>query len=335
MAELKTNYLGLNLKSPIVASASPLTENISNVKALEDAGVGAIVFHSLFEEQIDMESTDLHFALSQGEESFAEAASYFPDTMDYRLGPEAYIEQIAKAKEAVSIPIIGSLNGVSSGGWIEYAKKIQDAGADALELNIYYIPTDPSKSGADVEDQYVNILQEVKKAVSIPVAVKVGPQFSAPAAMAKRLDDAGADALVLFNRFYQPEFDLEALEVVSNLTLSSPSELLLRLRWVAILFGQIKADMAITGGVHTASDVLKSMMAGAKVAMMTSAILKNGIGYVKTVEKELLDWMEEKEYESIEQMQGSMSQRSIGQAAAFERANYLKVLNSYAGQVEL
>jgi dihydroorotate dehydrogenase (fumarate) len=328
--DLTTNYLGLTLRNPLVVSASPLAEEIGNIRRMEEAGAGAVVLHSLFEEQIAVESYELDRYLSYGAESYAESLSYFPDLTGYNLGPEGYLEHIAKAKAAVGIPIIASLNGSSPGGWTRYAKKIEEAGADALELNIYTISADPEVSAAEVEQTYCDLVSQVKEGVSIPVAVKLPPYFSAMAHLARRLEEAGASGLVMFNRFYQPDFDLEAMEVVPSLHLSTPNELLTRLHWVAILYGRIKADMAITGGIHTAQDVLKAMMAGAQVAMMTSALLKRGIEYLATVLAELAAWMEEHEYESIRQMQGSMSQRSVAHPNAFLRANYLKVLSSYA-----
>jgi dihydroorotate dehydrogenase (fumarate) len=252
--------------------------------------------------------------------------------LGYNRGPESYLKHIRKAKEAVRIPVIASLNGTSVGGWLKYAEEMEQAGADALELNIYYIPVDPEFTGEQVERNYCDLVREVKSAVHIPVAVKLGPYFSAPANMAKRLEAAGADGLVLFNRFYQPDFDLEALEVVPNLILSNQYELLLRLHWIAVLYGNIKPDMALTGGVHTATDVVKAMMAGAKVAMMTSALLKKGISYLDTMLTELLIWLGDHEYDSIRQMQGSMSRNAVPQPQAFERANYMKVLSSYAMQ---
>jgi dihydroorotate dehydrogenase (fumarate) len=330
MIDLSTSYLGLQLKNPLVVSPSPLSEDVGNIRRMEDAGASAVVLHSLFEEQLLVESQDLDRFLSTGTESFAEALSYFPDRGQYKIGPEEYLELIRKAKAAVKIPIIGSLNGVSTGGWITFAKKIQDAGADALELNVFYVATDPELSGAQVEQMYCDLVRDMRASVKIPVAVKLGPYFSSMASLAQRLEKAGANGLVLFNRFYQPDFDLEKLEVTPNLVLSSSLELRLRLTWVGILFDRIKADMAITGGVHTATDVVKSMMAGAKVAMMTSAILKNGIEYLKGVLTGLHGWMTEKEYASIKQMQGSMSQKKVAQPAAFVRANYMKVLRSYA-----
>ena len=330
MIDLTTSYLGLTLQNPLVASASPLSEDLDNIRRLEDAGAAAVVLHSLFEEQITLESHHLDQYLSHGAESFAESLTYFPDMTDYNLGPDGYLEHIRRAKAAVDIPIIGSLNGVSTGGWIEYARKIQEAGADALELNIYYIPTDPEMTGSDVEHRYVDLVRDVTASVGIPVAVKLGHAFTAMANVGRRLDQVGAGALVLFNRFYQPDFDLERLEVVPRLTLSQSSELLLRLHWVAILFGHVRADLAVTGGVHTAQDVLKAMMAGARVAMLTSVLLKHGIDLVRVLRANLSTWMEAHEYESIRQMQGSMSYRSVAEPAEFERANYLKVLSSYA-----
>jgi dihydroorotate dehydrogenase (fumarate) len=330
MTDLSTSYLGLSLKNPLVVSPSPLCQDLGSIRQMEDAGAAAVVLHSLFEEQLTLESRDLNQFLAQGTDSFAEALSYYPDMGQYKLGPDAYLEHIRKAKTAVKIPVVGSLNGVSTGGWISFAKKIEQAGADALELNVYYIPTDPEMSGAQVEQMYADLVRDVRASVKIPVAVKLGPYFSALASMARRLDQAGANGLVLFNRFYQPDFDLEKLEVTPNLVLSRSDELRLRLTWVGILYGRVKADMAITGGVHTAEDTIKSMMAGARVAMMTSALLRNGIPHLKTVLGGVADWMEKHEYVSIRQMQGSMSQKSVAEPAAFERANYMKVLSSYA-----
>jgi dihydroorotate dehydrogenase (fumarate) len=329
MIDLTTTYLGLTLQNPLVVSASPLSENLGNLRRMEDSGAAAIVLPSLFEEQINVESEQLHHYLQQGTESFAESLTYFPDMTGYNLGPDGYLELVRRAKAAVRIPIIGSLNGSSTGGWIEYAKKIQEAGVDALELNVYYIPTDVELPGSDVEQIYCDLVTQVKATLRIPVAVKISAYFSSLPHMARRLDKAGADALVLFNRFYQPDFDLENLEVIPNLILSTPHELLLRLTWVAILYGHVKADLAVSGGVHTGLEVLKAMMAGAKVAMMTSALLENGIGHLNTVHSNLLDWMEKHEYESIRQMQGSMSQRAVADPAAFQRANYVRVLSSY------
>jgi dihydroorotate dehydrogenase (fumarate) len=330
MTDLSTTYLGLKLKNPLVVSPSPLCEEIGNLRRMEDAGAAAVVLHSLFEEQITLESRELDRSLSAGTESFAESLTYFPDMTSYNLGPEGYLEHIRKAKAAVSIPIIGSLNGVSTGGWIDYAKKIEEAGADALELNIFHIPTDPEMEGGEVERMYCDLAAQVKASVRIPLAVKLSLYFSSMVNMARRLDQAGVDGLVLFNRFYQPDFDLENLEVVPNLILSSSYEFLLRLHWVAIIYGHVRADLAVTGGVHSGLDVLKAMMAGARVAMMTSALLKHGIEHLAKVREDLAAWMEEHEYESIGQMQGSMSQQSVADPAAFLRANYVRVLSSYA-----
>lgn len=327
--DLSTQYLGMQLKHPIVPSASPLSEDLESIKRLEEAGAAAVVMYSLFEEQINYESSQLDHYLAYGAESFAEALSYFPEMESYNVGPDEYLELIRRAKETVGIPIIGSLNGVSSGGWVRYARLIQQAGADALELNIYYIPADPAISGAEIEAMYLDVVHQVTHSVDIPVAVKIGPFFSSMAHMARRLSEAGAKGLVLFNRFYQPDFDLENLEVVPNLKLSDSDELRLPLRWVAILYGRVPVDFAITGGVHTYRDVLKAMMAGANVAMMASALLRNGPGRIQQILEEMTRWMSEYEYESIRQMQGSMSQRNVAEPAAFERANYMKVLDSY------
>lgn len=327
--DLTTTYLGLNLKNPVVPSASPLSEKIDNLKRLEDAGASAIVMHSLFEEQITEESHQLDHYLSYGSESFAEALNYFPEPHEYKVGPDGYLNLVRQAKEALSLPVIGSLNGVSTGGWIEYAKKIEEAGADALELNIYYLPTKIDMEGPEVEQMYVDIVTDVKRSVSIPVAVKISPFFSSIGNMAKKLADAGADGLVLFNRFYQPDFDLERLEVVPHLVLSSQFDSRLPLRWIAILWGRLDVDFAMTRGVSTHEDVLKGLMAGAKVVMVTSEILRRGIGRITEILDDLTRWMEEHEYESVRQMLGSMSQIRCPEPAAFERANYMKVLHSW------
>lgn len=329
MIDLTTTYLGLKLKNPLVASAGPLSKDIDSVRRLEDSGLGAIVLHSLFEEQIELESTALDRGLSAGTEMYAESLSFFPDMRQYNIGPESYLELLRKAKAAVRIPVIASLNGISTGGWVRYAKLMEEAGADALELNVYLLSTDLNVSGADVEQGYVDLVKQVRGQAHIPVAVKLGPYFSSMANLARRLDQAGANALVLFNRFYQPDFDLETLDVVPSLSLSNSDELLLRLHWIAILFGRIRADLALTGGVHTAVDVLKSMMAGARVAMATSCLLRNGTACARQILKDVEQWMGDHEYESIRQMQGSMSYQSVSDTAAFERGNYMKVLSSY------
>jgi dihydroorotate dehydrogenase (fumarate) len=328
--DLSTTYLGLKLKNPLVASSSPMCHDIGNLRRMEDAGAAAVVLQSLFEEEIEIESDELDRFMDQGSDVSAEATTHFPELMHSVDRPDAYLEHIRKAKQAVKIPVIASLNGVSKGGWLSYAKQMQQAGADALELNIYYIPVDPAISGEQVERNYVELVEAVKAEVRIPVAVKLGPYFSSLSNMAVKLDAAGADGLVLFNRFYQPDYDLESLEVVPNLILSNSHELLLRLHWIAVLYGNVKADLALTGGVHSAPDVVKAMMAGARIAMMTSALLKRGISYLDTLATELLIWMGEHEYDSIRQMQGSMSRNAVPQPKAFERANYVKVLSSYA-----
>jgi len=327
--DLSTTYMGLKLKNPLMPAAGPLTAEIGTIRELEDAGASAIVLHSLFEEQIRIEAEALDHHLTHGAESFAESLSYFPQVGEYRLGPEEYLEHVAKAKEAVDVPVIGSLNGVSTGGWMDYAKRIESAGADALELNIYFVAADPEMSGAAVEDRYLEVVRAVKKEVKIPVAVKIGPFFSSMASMARRLDQAGADALVLFNRFYQPDFDLENLEVVPNVLLSSPFEARLPLRWIAILHGKIKASLAAARGVSTGEDVVKMLLAGADVTQMLSVLLRKGSRQLAVVLLELGEWMERHEYESVEQMKGSMSQQACADAAAFERANYMKSLAGY------
>ena len=329
MTDLTTSYMGMTLKHPVVPSASPISQSLDGIKRMEDAGASAIVMYSLFEEQIEGESHLLDHYLSYGSESFAEALDYFPEMDSYNVGPDSYLDLIQRAKETTSIPIIASLNGVSTGGWTEYALRMQEAGADGLELNIYYIPTDPTTSGADVEQMYLDVVREVKESVSIPVAVKVGPFFSSFANMANRFQQTGADALVVFNRFYQPDFDLDRLEVAPNLALSTSSELRLPLRWIAILYGRVPIDFALTSGVHTVDDVLKGVMAGASVTMMTSELLRNGVERIEQIVNELTIWMEEREYESIVQMQGSMSQKNVAEPDAFERANYMRVLQSW------
>jgi dihydroorotate dehydrogenase (fumarate) len=308
----------------------PLSNSIGKIRALEDAGASAIVMYSLFEEEILHESQELDHYLTYGSYSFAEALTYFPEADEYALGPDGYLEHLRKAKQAVGIPVIGSLNGVSTGGWIKYAKAIEQAGADALELNVYYSPTDLNRPGIEVEQMYVNVLKDVKRSVKIPVAIKLGPFFSNMAHMAKRLSQAAADGLVLFNRFYQPDMDLEQLEVVPNILLSTPQAMRLPLRWIAILYGQVETSLAATGGIHKAEDALKMIMAGADATMLCSVLLKQGVGQIREIEKGMVQWMEEHEYESVEQMRGSMSQKACPHPSAFERANYMKALKSYA-----
>jgi len=329
MVDISTNYMGLKLKNPIVPSASPLSKEIGTVMALEDAGASAIVLYSLFEEQITQEQDSHDYFMTYGSESYAEALTYFPDNEDYIRGPEEYLEHVRKIKEKVNIPVIASLNGVSKSGWTKYAKLLEEAGADAIELNVYYVAADMKLESEIVENIYLRNLKTVKQSVKIPVAMKLSPYFSSLANLAKKFDEAGADALVLFNRFYQPDFDLENLDVVPNLNLSSNWEFRLPLRWIAILYGKIEAGLAATSGIQTYLDVIKVMMAGGDVAMMCSELLRNGIKRIPEILNDLVNWMESNEYESISLMKGSMSQRNVSDPAAFERANYMKILNSY------
>lgn len=322
--DLTTTYLGMKLKNPLVPSSSPLMRSLDNLRWMEDAGASAVVLHSLFEEQITMESHTLNHYLTQGVESFPEALSYFPEASEYKTGPVEYLEHIQKAKTSLGIPVIASLNGVSTGGWVNYARQIQEAGADALELNVYYIPTDPNLTGSEVEQIYLDVIKDVKSAINIPVAMKLNPYFSALANMARRLADGGADGLVLFNRFYQPDLDLETLEVVPNLKLSTSTELRLPLRWIAILYGRVNADLALTTGVHTVSDVLKAVAAGADITMLASELLRNGINRLKVLSLGMEEWLIENEYESLSQLKGSLSQINCAEPAAFERANYMR-----------
>ncbi|MCU0525717.1 MAG: dihydroorotate dehydrogenase-like protein [Elainella sp. Prado103] len=328
--DLTTTYLGLTLRSPLVPSAAaPLSEDIDNIRRMEDAGAGAVVLHSLFEEQLIREKFELHHHLTYGTESFAESLTYFPEPEEFHVGPELYLEHIRQAKQAVSIPVIASLNGYTPGGWVEYAQLMQQAGADAIELNVYYVPTEMNLSGSEVEQNYIDILQDVKSEVTIPVAIKLSPFFSNMANMAKRLDVAGANGLVLFNRFYQPDIDLDHLEVYPHLLLSSPESARLPMRWIAILYGRINADLAATSGIQKGQDVLKMLMVGAKVTQLCSTLLRHGIGHIQVIEAEMRHWMEEHEYESVAQMQGSMSQIYCPDASAFERAQYMKAIQSF------
>jgi dihydroorotate dehydrogenase (fumarate) len=328
MVDLSTTYLGLPLKNPLVASASPLSKKVDRVRRLEDAGVSAVVMYSLFEEQIIHESLALDYFLNRGSESFAEAMSYFPEMEHYNVGPESYLELIHKLKESVDIPIIASLNGISTGGWIDYAKRMEEAGADALEMNIYYISTDPKVTSQELEQAHVDLVAEIRKQLHIPLAVKLSPFFSTLPNLATHLAKAGANGLVLFNRFIQPDLDIETLEVVPAIHLSTSDELRLPLRWVAILYGKVKADLALTGGVHTGQDLIKSVMAGANVTMLASELIAKGPERASEILEEVTTWMEKYEYESVKQMFGSMSQQSVAEPAAFERANYMKALSS-------
>jgi dihydroorotate dehydrogenase (fumarate) len=312
-----------------VPSASPLSEKIDNIKRMEDAGAPAVVFHSLFEEQVRSDRHELQYYLDQGTESYAESLTYFPDRAEFKVGPEAYLEHIAQAKAAVDIPIIGSLNGTTFGGWMTYARQIEQAGADALELNIYSIPTDPELSGEEIETRYLTILASIKSQVKIPVAVKLSPFFTNFAQFARRADRNGANALVLFNRFYQPDIELETLEISPNVLLSTPMAMRLPMRWIAMLYGRIGANLAATSGIHRATDALKMLMAGADVTMLCSVLLRRGIEHIRVIEREMREWMEEHEYESVEQLKGSMSQKNCPDPSAFERAQYMRALASY------
>jgi dihydroorotate dehydrogenase (fumarate) len=327
--DITTTYLGLKLRSPLVASASPYAKELDKVKQMADAGASAIVLNSMYEEEIRLEREALLHHLEFGTEAYAEALSYFPEPEVFYAKTDDYLQHITKTQEAVDIPIIASLNGSSLGGWTSFAKQMQDAGANAIELNIYNIPTDINQSGAEVEQLYIDIIKTVKESISIPIAVKLSPYFSNMANMAKRLTEAGADGLVLFNRFYQPDIDLETLEPTPNIVLSTQFALRLPLRWIAILYGQVKTDFAATSGIHEAEDAIKVLLAGANVACMTSAILKQGVDHFRTVENGLIRWMEAHEYESVEQMRGSVSQIHSPDPSAFERAQYMRGLRTY------
>ncbi len=333
-ARLKTKYLGLELKNPVVASAGPLTAKLDSLIKLEEAGAAAVVLPSLFEEQIVREEDEINKLYEYGTESFAEAQTYLPEMEEYHTGPENYLQNLRNAKGALTIPVIASLNGTSTGGWTGYARLMQDAGADALELNIYYLPTSPDLTSADVEGRYLKLVGEVRAAVGIPLAVKIGPFFSSLPNMARRLYDAGADGLVVFNRFLQPDIDLPTLSVQPRLVLSSSDELRLPLRWIAILRSYFDKSLAATTGVHTAEDVLKLILAGADVAMTTSALLQSGPSLIGDILLGMRTWLDSNEYESVEQMKGSMSQRNIPDPEAFERANYVKTIVSYSTESE-
>lgn len=329
MIDLKTNYLGLELKNPLVAAASALSKKTSLVKKMEDAGISAVVMYSLFEEQITHDSLAFNYYMERGTERFAESLDYFPDLERYNVDPDQYLEHIQKNKEAVDIPVIASLNGVSNTGWVDYAQKMAEAGADALELNTYYISTNPHISAQHLEENYVELVSAVCESIDIPVAVKLSPFFSALPNLIMGLEDAGADGFVLFNRFIQPDLDIENLEVDPTLHLSTSDELLLPLRWMALLYSRTGADLALTSGVHNGVDLVKSVMAGANVAMVASEFVANGVERATEMLAEMENWMTAYEYESVAKMQGSMSQKNVENPAAFERANYMKALQSY------
>ena len=324
--DITTRYLGMQLRTPLVASASPLSHEISGIRDLEDAGASAVVLYSLFEEQLHKEALELELHLNAGTESFAESITYFPHSSEFHTGPEQYLNHIRKAKDAVDIPIIASLNGATLGGWAKYARQIEQAGADAIECNLYSIPTNMEISGSEIENNYADILREIKTSVQIPVAAKLSPFFSNMANMAKRLDQMGTDGLVLFNRFYQPDIDLEELEIKPNVLLSTPQDLRLPLTWIGILYGRIRANLAATSGVHGPEDVIKLLMVGADVTMLCSVLLRNGFGQLRRIEQGVVEWMEEHEYESVQQLRGSMSQLRCPDPGAFERAQYMRAV---------
>ncbi len=329
MVDLSTTYMGLEIRNPLIAAASPFSKTLDNVRRLEDSGVGALVMYSLFEEQIIHESRELDFFLNQGTESYAEALTYFPELPKYNVGPEAYLERIREYKQAVHIPIIASLNGISTGGWVKYAKMMEEAGADGLELNIYYIPTDPAVSAQELEQAHFDLVRDVRKQVRIPLAVKLGPYFTSFPNLAARLVDAGVNALVLFNRFYQPDLNLTKMEVEPSLQLSDSADLRLPLRWVAILYQRIQTEFAVTSGVHTGTDMAKALLAGAQVVQVASEFIAEGPGRALGMLEELTIFMDTRKYKSIDQMRGSLSQQNVASPSAFERANYMKALNSF------
>jgi dihydroorotate dehydrogenase (fumarate) len=327
--DLTTRYLGLNLRTPLVPSASPLSDEVDNIKRMEDAGASAVVLHSLFEEQVRGEQEAIQYHLMYGTDSFPESLTFFPKPAEFITGPEEYLSQMRKAKESVRIPVIASLNGTAIGGWVDYSRKIQQAGADALELNVYSIPTELDRTSTEIEQAYIDILKAVKSVVSIPVAMKLSPFFSNMANMAKRLDQAGANGLVLFNRFYQPDINLEELEVQANINLSTPQDMRLPLRWLAILYGRVKADLAATSGIYGAADALKMLMAGADVTMLCSVLMTQGIGTIRQIETDMSNWLTAHDYQSVRQLQGSMSQKNCADPAAFERAQYMRAIMSH------
>ncbi len=326
--DLTTRYLGLNLRTPLVPSASPLSNEIDGIKRMEDAGASAVVLHSLFEEQVKGELEEVQARMMYGTESYPEALTYFPKPAEFITGPEEYLSKIRKAKESVQIPIIASLNGTALGGWVDYAKQIEQAGADALELNVYFIPTEMDRTSVEIEQDYIDIVKAVQSVIHLPLALKLSPFFSNMTHMARRLDQTGVNGLVLFNRFYQPDIDLEALEVKTRVNLSTAQDMLLPLRWIAILYGRVKADLAATGGIHTAQDAVKILMAGADIVMLCSVLMKKGLESIRKIETEMADWLSEHDYQSVRQLQGSMSQRNCPDPAAFERAQYMKTIMS-------
>ncbi len=331
--DLTTDYLGLTLANPIVASSSPLTGNIESLVELQEAGAAAVVLPSLFEEQVEHESFATDYTIDLGFDTNVEAGSgYFPELDSYNTGTDWYLDKLREANRELRIPVIASLNGASDGGWVSYADSLEDAGADAIELNIYYVAADVGATGGEVEDRYLRLVEHVRQAISIPLAVKIGPYFSSPGNMGRRLASAGADGLVLFNRFYQPDIDLDTLEVTPDLVLSSPAEMRLILRWIAIMYGRVDADLAATSGVHDAEGVVKLILAGANVAMLTSALLIHGPEHIRTVLDGVDRWFTERDYVSVEQARGSVSQRAVADPGAFERANYMKTLLSYAAR---
>jgi dihydroorotate dehydrogenase (fumarate) len=330
--DLRTRYLGIELRNPIVASASPLTGSVESLKRLDDAGVGAVVLPSLFEEQIEHEEMATHNLMLYGAELSPEASSFFPEMQQYDTGADKYLKLIGEAKKALAVPVIASLNGYTPGGWTRIAKQLEDAGADAIELNVYFLAADPADTGADVEQRYLDLVASVRAAAKIPVAVKVAPYFSAMASMAVRLAGAGAAGLVLFNRFVQPDIMLEELEVAPHLVLSTSDELRLALRWIAILYGRVEASLAATGGAHTAEDVVKVLLAGADCVMIASSLLRQGPRHVETLVRGVQAWMSDRDYVSVTQLKGSLSQRACPDPDAFERANYMKALKSYTSE---
>jgi dihydroorotate dehydrogenase (fumarate) len=332
--DLSTTYLGMKLRTPLVVSPSPLSQDLDKIRRMEDAGASGVVLHSLFEEQIRYERYQLHWQLTHSVDSYPEALSYLPEAAGFSMGPEDYLRHLTRAKSAVAIPIIASLNGSTMGGWLDYAGKMEDAGADAIELNLYSIPVDMEKSSAEIEDNYLEVVREVRASVRIPVAVKLTPFFTNLARMAKRLDEAGANALVLFNRFFQPDIELESLEMQPFALYSMPIDAKLPLRWIAILYDRIGANLAATGGIHRGTDALKMLMAGADVTMVCSVLMRKGIEHLATIEKEMSSWMTEHDYESVEQMKGSVSQKNCPEPGAFERAAYIATVGSKLPEIK-